>query len=88
MIVRPDSQSTQLEVLAWNTGAPRRDNNPSHAERQFIEWFNGQSKQWKEKVTSVDVMVIGRDICPNCNADIQWLQKNNPHIKFNWVRGD
>ncbi len=88
MIVRPLGQSAQLEVLAWNTGAPRSDNKPSHAERQFIEWFHGQSLKWKENVTSVDVLVFGRNICPNCDADLKWLEDNNPHIKFSWIRGD
>lgn len=87
-IVQPAPKSRELEVLAWNTSAPEKGHNVSHAERQFINWFEDQDPRWRARVTNVDVVVFGREICDLCAADLKTLQANHPHIKFNWVRGD
>jgi hypothetical protein len=88
LVLEPEEGSRQVEVLAWNTSAPERGHNVSHAERQFIEWFASLDPRWLARVKTVDVVVIGRDICISCDADIKWLAEKYPDIEFNWIRGD
>ena len=90
LIVEPVAGSRTLEVMAWNTREPLRGYNVSHAERQFMEWFSSRGKAWKDRVTSVDVVVYGRDICIDCSSDIQTFinAPDHKHIQFRFVRGD
>ncbi|MDR3525847.1 MAG: DUF4157 domain-containing protein [Rhizomicrobium sp.] len=89
LILEPDAGSRQLEVVAWNTSAPEKEHNTSHAERQFINWFDGRGGPWKQRVRSVQVLVFGRDICPICEADINNFKGRYPQINPNtFVRGD
>jgi hypothetical protein len=88
LIVEAPSQAREIEVLAWNTGAPEKDANVSHAERQVIDWFRGLDQNWQARVKTVSVTVFGRDICKMCASDIKGLKKAYPHVDFNWVRGD
>lgn len=89
LILEPPPGSRELEVVAWNTSAPERGHNTSHAERQFIEWFDGRDRAWKQRVQSVQVLVFGREICEVCSADINTFKGRYPHINPNtFVRGD
>lgn len=88
VVVEPAKGSTEVEVLAWNTGAPQKGANVSHAERQVIDWFRSRDAKWIERVKSVDIEVYGRQICTMCDSDLKALQKAYPHIKFNFVRRD
>ncbi|WP_380681795.1 hypothetical protein [Salinigranum sp. GCM10025319] len=92
LVVEPSPRSPELEVLAWNTGGPVRGSNVSHAERQFVEWFRTQDRKWLSRVKSIDVKVFGRDVCPDCTADLRslqtWLRTFYPGIEINWVRAD
>ena len=89
LVFKPDAKSNELQVVAWNTSAPEKGHNVSHAERQFIEWFNGQNAgKWKDRVESVDVTVNGRPICDLCAADIGAMKARYPKAKINWKSAD
>lgn len=88
LVIKPEAESQKLEVVAWNTSAPEKGHNTSHAERQFIEWFNGQSAKWKDRVVSVDVTVNGRPICELCASDIATMKARYPKAAINWKSGD
>jgi hypothetical protein len=88
LVIKPEAESKQLEVVAWNTSAPEKGHNTSHAERQFIEWFNGQNAKWKDRVVSVDVTVNGRPICDLCASDIATMKARYPKVAINWKSGD
>lgn len=86
LIVQPPPGSLKLEVVAWNTSAPEKGHNSSHAERQFINWFEGRDWRWRDRVEKVTVTVTGRPICPLCASDIATLNSRYPG-KFTW-KGD
>ena len=88
LVIEPEPESRRLEVVAWNTRAPEKGHNVSHAERQFINWFNSQNQKWKQRVRSVGVVVFGRPICDVCASDIQTLSSRYPSIAFDWRSGD
>lgn len=85
LVIKPDAESRQLEVVAWNTRSPEKGHNVSHAERQFINWFNSQNQKWKQRVSSIEVVVFGREICPLCASDIEKFKSLYPS---NWRSGD
>jgi hypothetical protein len=88
LVVEGATGSRNLEVMAWNTRAPVKGANVSHAERQVIDWFRGRDPRWIAQVRTVNVTVFGRDICSLCDADMKSLRAAYPSIQFNWVRGD
>jgi hypothetical protein len=79
----------QLEVASWNTRAPERGHNVSHAERQFVDWFDGRPPSWRRRVQSVVVRVEGRPVCDNCEVDLRAskarLLELNPNARYNWT---
>lgn len=86
LIVEPTPGSREIEVLAWNTGQPNRSHNTSHAERQFVEWFEGRPLAWRRRVISVQVDVQGRPVCPLCLPDLQRVRSSHSWIKnFSWT---
>jgi hypothetical protein len=97
VIVEPTPNAPSVEFYGYNTRAPVKGTNVSHAERQQIEFLESQSDEWLARVKSIDAIVIGRDICDRCDIDIAHLQtridelrknKGLPPVVFNWVRGD
>jgi hypothetical protein len=88
MVLEPKAGSRSIEVVAWNTGQKILQHNPSHAEKQFIEWFWSRPKAWRERVTSVSVIISGREICDYCMGDIKNVESGHPWIHFFWLRGD
>ncbi len=86
LIVEPPPESRELEVLAWNTSQPNRGHNTSHAERQFIEWFDSRPFAWRRRVVSVQVDVEGRPVCPLCERDLVELRARHSWItNFTWT---
>ena len=51
-------------TTTWNTGDPK-GNNSSHAERQFIAWFNSHDKKWRKRVTSIYIF-LSQSPCEKC----------------------
>ena len=97
LVVEPNEASRSLEIIAYNTSAPVRGSNASHAERQVISYLDGQPEAWLARVDSVEGVVIGRDICEGCDTYIDDLRKTIanlrkklglPPARFSWVRGD
>jgi hypothetical protein len=85
VIVQPEPGSRELEVLAWNTSAPERTHNVSHAERQFVNWFEDRPREWLERVQTVSIQVDGRPVCENCTADLDRLRNTYSWISFSWT---
>jgi hypothetical protein len=86
VIAEPQAGSREIEVLAWNTGQPNRAHNTSHAERQFVEWFEGRPLAWRKRVISVQVDVQGRPVCPLCLPDLERVRSSHSWItNFSWT---
>lgn len=85
LIVEPEAASRELEILAWNTSQPKRGHNVSHAERQFIEWFEGRPMRWLNRVVSVHIDVEGRPVCEQCLKDLNGLRERFRWIDFSWT---
>jgi hypothetical protein len=60
-----------LTVLSWNTSQPKGSDNVSHAETQFLEWFDHRPLAWRRRVSRVQVVVEGRPICDRCLGFLQ-----------------
>ena len=85
LIVEPEAGSRELEILAWNTSQPERGHNVSHAEKQFVEWFEGRPHAWLQRVVSVHVDVEGRPVCDQCMEDLNGLRKRFGWVSFSWT---
>ena len=85
LIVEPEKGSSELEILAWNTSQPEKGHNVSHAERQFVDWFESRPGAWLKRVVSVNIDVEGRAVCDECLADLKRLRSRFPKIKFSWT---
>ena len=86
LIVEPKAGSHILEILSWNTSQPERGHNVSHAEKQFINWFEARPQTWLNRVKSVHVEVDGRPVCPICETDLKALRSRHKSIKtFSWT---
>jgi hypothetical protein len=88
LVLKPDKASREVEVVTWNTSQKILQHNPSHAEKQFINWFDARPPLWLKRVTDVVVIVSGRDICELCTGDIANAQERYPWVRFSWTRGD
>lgn len=84
LIVGPPPGARSLTVLAWNTSQPIRDDNTSHAENQFIQWFRARPSSWHRRVASVQIIIEGRPICPRCETGLTELQSDFPRIDIRW----
>jgi hypothetical protein len=98
VILEPEGQARELEILAWNTGVSigRKDargeyeTNVSHAEHQFVDWFMDRPLAWRKRVASVEMIVQSSSksvtkICEKCSADIAKIEKAHPgitHVTF------
>jgi hypothetical protein len=67
LIFEPKEGARTFEVMAWNTSEPVPGSNVSHAETQFVEWFENRPSDWLKDVEIVKVRVQGRPICPACD---------------------
>ena len=63
-LVKPESGSDELRVVAWNSGEPVAGSNHSHAEQQFIHYFQQQRRLGKH-VTHLQI-AISHSPCPHC----------------------
>ena len=65
---RPDTN--EIYVVTYNTGHPKGgDDNSSHAERQFVEWFNDNAPEWRSRVERIDIR-ISMSPCKNCGPTL------------------
>jgi hypothetical protein len=78
------SKSNQIQVVSWSTGDPKPGNNPSHAERQFMDWFDSQPGPWKERVQQVS-LYINYSPCPHCVSDLcTWVAIHSIKVNLRW----
>jgi tRNA(Arg) A34 adenosine deaminase TadA len=49
VMIKP-TEKQQVKLASWNTGAPVPETNDSHAERQFLDWFENNKAPNLEKV--------------------------------------
>ncbi len=82
IIIEPPATATELEVVAWNTGEPLKEQNTSHAEHQFVEWFDHRSRSWQLRVVSVVLVIEGRPICKYCRPELEGLVARYSWIEF------
>lgn len=88
----PKEKSSKLEVYTWNTGkqdSKKVTSNSSHAEVQFINWFNAKSEPWKEKVQSVHIYCTTSP-CGFCSADLKNFKERYSKIAItlSWEKED
>jgi hypothetical protein len=78
------SRARQVQIVTWNTGDPKPGNNPSHAERQFMDWFDSQTPQWRQRVKEVEIY-INYSPCPLCvNFLCSWLESHPVSASLRW----
>jgi len=77
--VRPEAGAEEVKVATWNTGliAPEVDSNRTHAERQFMEWYEHQP--WRSDVTQIEIE-INNSPCPFCVADLKRIASLSPNM--------
>ena len=75
IIVPPPKGSEEITLLSWNTGQPVKWSNVSHAEQQFISWFDARSDDLKGRVRSI-VIRINVSPCAKCAGDLARMLKN------------
>jgi len=83
-IVEPARGSDNMRVLSRNTGLYIPEDNTSHAETQFVRWFEGRPAEWIKLVKSVSLDVQGRAVCPKCNDMLKGLRSRFGGISFHW----
>ncbi len=84
LIVEPPPGSPELEAHSWNSSVPKKSSNVSHAERQFLEWFESRNRKWLDKVVSVQIVVTGRPVCPDCDKQLRKFKSDFDWIIFSW----
>ncbi len=72
LIIEPGEGENVLEFVSWSTGRAMRDNNISHAERQFEHWFRLQAREnagWLRRIRRISI-TISLSPCQLCTADL------------------
>jgi hypothetical protein len=73
--------TAQVQVLSWATGSGDLNSNISHAEHQFVVWFEQQPEEWRNRVTRIDVRNNPYSPCSACAGELATLRANHPHIE-------
>jgi hypothetical protein len=79
LMLQPGSGTTEVELTSWNTGVPVPQTNDSHAERQFIDWFQGKRIAGLAKVS----LAINLSPCSDCAASLAQLVGDFVH-ELSW----
>jgi hypothetical protein len=79
-LIRPEAGTEEVKVATWNTGLidPSRESNRTHAERQFVDWYERQP--WKGNVTEIEIE-INNSPCPFCVDDLKYITRLSPNMK-------
>jgi len=59
-------------TTTWNTGDPK-GNNSSHAEKQFIAWFNSHEPSWRKRVTAIYI-TLSQSPCDKCVRSLESVE--------------
>jgi hypothetical protein len=80
---KDDQGNDLLMVRTWNTGGNTRqhcNNNFSHAEVQFTNWYGQQQPQWRQRVQSVDLQLQSLSPCSLCAQTLaSFVQQEKAH---------
>jgi hypothetical protein len=64
----------EVWAVSYNVGDPLgHDDNSSHAERQFVEWFNARNENWRKRVTRIDIRIT-MSPCDECSLTFHKLE--------------
>ncbi|MFD1614229.1 eCIS core domain-containing protein [Gelatiniphilus marinus] len=71
-ILIPSTPSNVIELLTWSNGGIQTNvcHNDSHAEHQFVEWFNTQSTSFKAGINQVELSLQSLSPCAFCVSDL------------------
>lgn len=72
----------EVKLATWNTGDidPKVQSNATHAERQFVEWFEAQPPEWRTRVETIEIH-INYSPCIFCAADLKRIVTYAPSLK-------
>jgi len=81
LLVPPKEGGNTVQLVSWNTGEldPKVLSNSTHAEAQFIGWFERQPWEWRRRVQSIDVR-INLSPCTSCSNDLTGVLKWAPNL--------
>lgn len=82
LLLPPESGSKEVKLVTWNTGDldPKVESNATHAERQFVEWFEDQPLEWRNRVETIDIR-INFSPCTFCAVDLRRIVALAPSLK-------
>lgn len=87
VVVSQEARGDVLQMVAWNTNARNnRDSSGSHAETQFVDWFDRQPLAWQESVGRV-VLNINVSPCTECTNMLCGWAASHPWIKVKLTWG-
>ena len=70
LVVEPEQESRELQLVTWSTGSAVRGSNVSHAEEQFAEWFTDRlNATWRRRVEHVAI-TLTHSPCGNCTPSL------------------
>jgi hypothetical protein len=84
VLILPARCSDTFDLLTWNVGRNTPDrryycSNQTHAERQFVHWFEAQPELWRQRVVAVEITnrsskrgTRGPSPCKEC---CRWLKR-------------
>jgi hypothetical protein len=81
VLIEPASAAKELEIIAWNTGAPIKGTNVSHAERQLHDWLKHEDRL-RPRVMSI-ALRLNRSPCGRCTDYLVNLLEMIPQAKGN-----
>lgn len=72
---------TRVQVMNWVTGsAMDKEANANHAERHFVNWFDQQPEDWKNRVTAIEIHNVPYSPCGACADMLTGLLTSNSQI--------
>jgi hypothetical protein len=85
-ILIPSTPSNIVELLTWSNGGIQTNvcHNDSHAEHQFVNWFNSQPPSFIAGIKMAELRLQPLSPCAFCVADLIQI-KNNPNVNASAV---
>ncbi|MEP7306040.1 MAG: DUF4157 domain-containing protein [Acidobacteriota bacterium] len=68
--VLPPSKGAAQVIKTWNTSNIEETGNLSHAERQFVNWIDGEGKQYVPFIQKLDVRLFSLIPCSQCSEQL------------------
>ena len=85
-ILIPSTPSNIVELLTWSNGGIQTNvcHNDSHAEHQFVNWFNSQSASFIAGIKMAELRLQPLSPCAFCVTDLIQI-RNNPNVNASAV---